>query len=211
MIDKGERTKYFVKSLRLVLKFEDHIKDPFFYQRFSKLVDSFIETHLAWIEDRRDNVAQYVDKSQKLLASSNAISDLLDELVYLGFFGSSTPLLDLKRNLLLLKLGVLKSKTEIYHLENNSNRQERNDSRKSIKADVPDIREDRKGGVQLNNSQQKILEFIKSSPDRRTKDIIYEFNALSDRSVKRNLNNLLQVGLIKRRVENKAVYYSATK
>ena len=59
----------------------------------------------------------------------------------------------------------------------------------------------------LNKSKKKILEFIKSYPNIRTKDIITEFNVLSNRTVKRNLTDLLRTGLIKKRVDNKAVYY----
>ncbi|HEY4504223.1 MAG TPA: hypothetical protein VJI73_00440, partial [Candidatus Paceibacterota bacterium] len=65
-----------------------------------------------------------------------------------------------------------------------------------------------RGTKGLNPSKQKILEFIKSYPNTRTKDIINEFNALSDRTVKRSLTELMQIGLLKKKIENKAVYYS---
>ena len=132
----------------------------------------------------------------------------MDELLYLGFLNNSPLLLSLKIDLLLIKLEILKSKAKVSRLEENSSRQERDNSQEDIKANVPDVRKYTKNEDQLNKSQQKIFEFIKSFPERRTKDIIYEFNVLSGRSVKRNLNDLLQAGLIKRRIENKAVYYS---
>ena len=62
--------------------------------------------------------------------------------------------------------------------------------------------------AKLNQSKLKILNFIKSYPDTRAKDIINEFSALSDRTVKRNLTELLKMRMIKKRVDNKATYYS---
>ena len=59
----------------------------------------------------------------------------------------------------------------------------------------------------LTESKKRILEYIKSYPNTRTKDIIYEFSALSDRTVKRNLTDLIKSGLVRKRVDNKAVYY----
>ena len=62
----------------------------------------------------------------------------------------------------------------------------------------------------INPNKKKILDFIKSFPNTRTKDIIYEFNSISDRTVKRNLTELAREGLIRRKVDNKAVYYYAS-
>lgn len=60
----------------------------------------------------------------------------------------------------------------------------------------------------LTHNQKKILMFIRSFPNARTKDIIDEFKMLSGRTVKRNLRELMAAGLVTKRSEQKAVYYS---
>jgi DNA-binding MarR family transcriptional regulator len=62
--------------------------------------------------------------------------------------------------------------------------------------------------LSLSDNQQKILSFIRSSPDARTKDIIDEFSSLSDRTIKRNLRELADAGLITRRAGLRAAFYS---
>jgi len=61
----------------------------------------------------------------------------------------------------------------------------------------------------LNETQEKILEFVRRVPDRRTKDVINQFSALSQRTIKRGLKELNKEGRIIKRIESGAVYYSA--
>ena len=68
-------------------------------------------------------------------------------------------------------------------------------------------RRDKKG---LTETQEKILDFVRQAPDRRAKEVVNEFSALSQRTVKRSLKELSDEGKIIRRVEEGgAVYYSA--
>ena len=62
----------------------------------------------------------------------------------------------------------------------------------------------------LNPNKSKILGFIKKSPRTRAKEVIDQFSLLSDRTVKRNLAELIQDGLIQKKLENRAVYYYAS-
>jgi Fe2+ or Zn2+ uptake regulation protein len=60
-----------------------------------------------------------------------------------------------------------------------------------------------------SSNKERIFNFIKHSPNSRTKDIIEEFNILSERTVKRNLKDLATEGLVRKFAKNKGVYYSA--
>ena len=62
----------------------------------------------------------------------------------------------------------------------------------------------------LSGNKQKILNYIKRSPNSRTRDIIYEFSVLSERTVKRNLKELVGEGLVKKFSKDNAVYYQTT-
>ena len=58
------------------------------------------------------------------------------------------------------------------------------------------------------SNKDKILSLIKRRNKIRAKDIIGEFNDISDRTVKRTLKDLADNGLIRKEEINKAVYYS---
>ena len=60
--------------------------------------------------------------------------------------------------------------------------------------------------AKLSENKQKILTYIKRAP-ARAKDIVDEFSVLSSRTVKRSLSELMQAGLVKRKVEDRGVFY----
>ena len=60
-----------------------------------------------------------------------------------------------------------------------------------------------------SSNKERIFNFIKRSPNSRTKEIIDEFNILSERTVKRNLKELTTEGLVRKLAKDKGVYYSA--
>lgn len=60
----------------------------------------------------------------------------------------------------------------------------------------------------LTETQENILEFVRREPDCRTKDVISQFSALSQRTIKRGLKELNEDGRIVKRTDGVAVYYS---
>ena len=71
------------------------------------------------------------------------------------------------------------------------------------------VSKSRGGNKRLTETQEKILEFVRREPDCRTKDVLSQFSALSQRTVKRGLKELSEEGKIVKRADGVAVYYSA--
>ena len=177
-----DTTNSFTETLILIANFFPHLKDDFFVKKLRTKMAILMRGYIkfrSW-EDSAD-VAQYYI-AEKLISDTDAILELLEVINHLRVIKETTPLLLANQSLLALKLEFVKIKNNL-----SINLQKR----------------------ELNPNKEKILNFIKKSPNARTKDIIHEFNALSDRTVKRNLGELLRVGLINKKIENKAVYYSA--
>ena len=170
---------------------------------------SFSLSFLGLFREENASVAQYQVLLERHLASIDSLRDVLKEFQYLDIVKNSPLLLQAELNLLNIKLEICKMKSRLisdgrgnihsnYHQENISQENTKITKIISKKTD------------KLASSKKKILDFIKSYPNTRTKDIVYEFNAFSDRTVKRNLTDLLRAGLVKKRVDNKAVYYYAS-
>ena len=74
---------------------------------------------------------------------------------------------------------------------------------------APVVRKIVRGKGRLSETQEKILEFVRREPDCRTKDVVNQFSALSQRTIKRGLKELNEEGRIIKRSDGVAVYYSA--
>jgi DeoR/GlpR family transcriptional regulator of sugar metabolism len=57
-------------------------------------------------------------------------------------------------------------------------------------------------------NKDQIFNYIKKTPDIRTKEVMTEFSALSGRTVKRNLKELIDEGFLKKKSDGVAVYYT---
>ena len=160
-----------------------------------------------------DNVAQCYT-ANNLLNNIEEFLEFVDYLKHVNVITISTPpLLELLRSSLNLKLSLLKIiRTSTLCLNNRDNdRKLQNLISKPYNQTKKNQSIGRNSGeYKPNSSQEKILNYIKNYPNKRTKDIIYEFSSFSDRTVKRNLTELVRAGLINRKTENKAAYYSVT-
>src|SRR3989344_183879 len=180
-----ETTNYFANALVLVTGSLPYLEDDFFARKLGIKIEIFTDEYLRFRSRKEDaDVAQYY-LVEKLITRIDEILEVFELINYLGITKKIIPPLLARRSLLVLKLELLKVKNTAV-------------APKNIQKNL-----------ELNPNKEKILNFIKKSPNTRTKDIIHEFNALSDRTVKRNLGELLKVGLINRKIENKAAYYSA--
>ncbi|MBI4160729.1 MAG: winged helix-turn-helix domain-containing protein [Candidatus Yanofskybacteria bacterium] len=72
---------------------------------------------------------------------------------------------------------------------------------------VPSAQRKKNFGTGTTNKEQ-IFNYIKKTPDIRTKEIMSEFSALSGRTVKRSLKELTDEGFLKKRSDGAAVYYT---
>lgn len=208
-MEKEGFSLHFIKIVLQLAKIQNLTKDDFFLNKFSSKMYSFSLNFLELIKRERSDVAQYQVLLEKQLASIDSLQDVLKEFQYLKIVKNDSLLLQTELDLLDIKLGMCKMKKELVSIgndEDNSNHYDQNPQRENTKI----VRTVPKKNNKLTSSKKKILDFIKSYPNTRTKDIVYEFNALSGRTVKRNLTDLLSAGLVKKRIDNKAVYYYAS-
>jgi|SRR3989338_7974893 len=197
----------FIKAVVALIKIRSRLRDKFFNKKIGKMIHALMGDYIKFMTADREDIIRDTSK-ERFIDDLDRLTDLLSDLNYLGLLKTSPLFLGANKLLLLLKLQVIKRdnmrkpnlKTGS---ENIKGTEIENYKNKNLNRHRPE-----RGTKGLNPSKQKILEFIKSYPNTRTKDIINEFNALSDRTVKRSLTELMQIGLLKKKIENKAVYYS---
>lgn len=197
----------FTATIILLARICNLVGDKFFYDKFENKMRILLEDSIFLFGRGGDSVAQRQVLNERVLKSLNDVLEIIDELEYLSFLKASPLILEARKNLLLLKFEAVKSGGELINIS--AKKPEKHAEEKQMDDQIAQAKPVRKN-LRLNQSKKKILEFIKASPNTRTKDIISEFNAMSDRTVKRNLTDLLHSGFIKKRVDNKAVYYYAS-
>jgi len=153
----------------------------------------------------------------------NSINNLLDYLEYLAHISenNTSPLLVAQRNLLKFKLHILqKNKKEkvgraplisdVQWSSDVANLPSEVPVTASVAMSKPSIlsaQRKKNFGTGTSNKEQ-IFNYIKKTPDMRTKEIMNEFSALSGRTVKRSLKELTDEGFLKKRSDGAAVYYT---
>jgi len=197
--------KSFLNVIILLSRLSVNLKDKFFSQKLYGKILSISNAYFDWIKigDSPDtSVAQY--KISRLLSFINETIELIDYLDYLKI-AESSPLSLSRKYLLEFKLEFLKIKKNI---EEESSKPEN-----ETEPPVENVESDKSGKpvfnrkIELNANEEKILDYIKQSPNIRVKEIVDEFSVLSERTVKRSLKELVNVGLLKKRTENKTIYY----
>ena len=138
-----------------------------------------------------------------LISVINEIADLCDYVEHLKLSPIS-PLLVLRKNVLLLKLQVLKQGKKNSDTMMAPEKKKAEPRKSAIVSDPALIREKDK---KIEGNRQKILDFVRRFPNTRTKEVIDEFNVLSVRTVKRSLKGLVDDGLLQKRIEANAVFY----
>ncbi len=194
----------FIGCVTALAKLISVTSDEFFVEKVRLQLDDFVEAYIRFSSDRREdrlNVAQYSDV---FLSNLNAAYALITDLQYLNF-APATPLLHAQRLLLELRLAVLTQAPSVQTTSQQTREgaQAESHTPRSARTRSPAVKV--VGG--LNQSQEKILRFIEVAEAVRAKEIIEEFSSLSERTVKRNLKELVSQGLLKKRAENKAVFY----
>lgn len=197
-MESENRVQQVTRLIVMLTAFRNLVQDRFFLTKFDDKINTFIERFIALISKVGvDNIAQHKSGSKEFIDSISGLVELINDLKYLNLVGDSVLYFQLERDLLNMKFNFLR---RVSNLTNSESKKET--------SGIVIKKTQNKEVIKLNSSKQKILDFIKSYPEKRTKEIIYEFNAISDRTVKRSLNELLKAGLIKKRVDNKASHYS---
>ncbi|OGN05765.1 MAG: hypothetical protein A2750_04245 [Candidatus Yanofskybacteria bacterium RIFCSPHIGHO2_01_FULL_45_42] len=186
----------FTNSVVLLSKLLIMTEDRFLKQKLHGKVSDFVSTFVEW---NKKNVAQCRNKD--LL---NSVNNLLDYLEYLAHISKSnvTPLFLAQRNLLKFKLHILKQSKKTKDTTSDV-------ANSAILISKPSTRtKSARLALKLNSNKERILNYIKKTPDVRTKDVMSEFGALSGRTVKRSLKELTDEGFLKKRSDGVAVYYT---
>lgn len=207
-----DRTKNFINTVIFVSRIFSGLKDKFLARKLYDKLSDFVSVYA---ERRGDNVAQRgfgninVAKSDHIVqhqdvaqygqpdikVATDSLLDLLDYLEHSKIV-AATPLLYARRSLLSFKLQLMRMPVKTQAVK---------EEKKEPVSPSPKAKQE----INLSGNKEKILNYIKRSPNSRTKDIIYEFGVLSERTVKRNLKELVSGGLVKRSSKDNAVYYSS--
>ncbi len=192
---------HFVRIVTALSALQQSIADKFFNGRLAEKIQEFISGYLEYRikAGKEDDVAQY-KAGKEYIINITRLGEFLEELEYLKI-GKPTPLLVSRDRLLRHKLALLKKVAE--RKVPVPVRQEAVPARPAV------TRSAKTKSKRVNPTAEKILSFVKGAPGVRTKEIVSEFSALSDRTVKRMLKELTRQGFLKKESEHKAVHYSA--
>jgi hypothetical protein len=195
-----ESLKNFINSIIFLVKLFAGLKDKFLAQKLYDKISGFIAGYIRLVNSKEE---EDETMSHNIIAVEfkNSINDLLEFLDYLEHSKSvsTTPLLYARKNILNFKLDLLKLHHQPIQTVPKS---------KENKPPVPIPKNTQLRNLKESSNKEKIFNFIKHSPNSRTKEIIEEFNILSERTVKRNLKELTTEGLVRKFAKDKGVYYS---
>lgn len=114
--------------------------------------------------------------------------------------------------LLVATHSVLKLKSELFS-ENENNKTEKSSAASHKEQDLKNKKNNlkQKDPAFLSDNKKKILEFISQSSSVRPREVLAQFNYLTKRTVKRNLQELFGAGLLLKENRDKAVLYTVVK
>lgn len=202
MIEESKKLVLAVISAARVLA---NLDDKFFKQRLFLKVSAMIDSYINFRKE--DNVAQSKQSYLKFKLSTNNLLEIIDFILY-SEKSKNTPLLNLKIKVLKLQLYSIKNIKDIKvktRLIDDKVTPVTSPQNEPIKLQpIPQIYKNK-----TSSSKDKILDFIRRSEKIRAKDLIGEFSAFSDRTVKRILKELTDTGILKREESpDRVVYYS---
>lgn len=183
------------------------IGDLFFKNRVGQEIQGFLKSHIDYKVAQVDS-AMRKDALFVHIRSCKDVSNALETLSYLKI-GSLVPsAIAQEKVLYYLQQVILDAKEEVLVVAVSEVPRELISQKiKEQGATVtkpPKLSKRRK-----NDNKNKILDFVRRAPETRTREIIEEFSVLSERTVKRTLKELREEGLIVKKADNGAVFYSA--
>ena len=156
------------------------ITDHFFVELLDKKLKSFIE-------------ASQDANLQSKLRSVESLLELLAQIEHLGI-GEKLPILTCREQLLRSKLATMPKEATGLPIPLTTK---------------PVINRFPERTKKASKVREEILVFIRKRVAVRTKEIIDQFSAVSERTIKRSLKDLVQQGLVEKQSENNATHYSA--
>lgn len=211
-----EETDYkkFVNTVISLSKLFSYLKDGFLVE---KLYKNLIDLIIGFIKfsagksmkgySEQDIYVAQCTASKELLSEINSLLELSEYLEHYNAINAS-PLLLAQRNLLFVKLDLIKFTNKIKLIKPEASAGQCEVAPDNLTIISPANIYSENDEKRLSVNKEKIIHFIKRFPRTRTKDIIEEFSVLSERTVKRNLKELLNDGFIKKTSKDNAVYYT---
>ena len=196
-----ESLKNFTNSVIFLVKLFAGLKDKFLAQKLYDKTSGLISGYIGLFNLKREE-DEVVSHNIAFIELKNTIDNLLELMDYLEHskIVSTTPLLYARRNLLEFKLNLVR-----LHYQSNRLKPKPKENKPIISVS----KNIQPRNLKESSNKERIFNFIKRSPNSRTKEIIEEFNILSERTVKRNLKELATEGLVRKLAKDKGVYYSA--
>ncbi|MDP2647821.1 MAG: hypothetical protein Q8P35_01055 [Candidatus Yanofskybacteria bacterium] len=193
---REEYLDFFVSAILSTARLLEGISDIFFSKRLQILLRQLFIRGVGLSQVKEDDVAQYIIQ-QEFLQAIREINRLLEDLLYLNLV-RRTPLLVARRSLMRLYLSEIRVRV----IPKTEPKVSQPPTEQTEMPRAP------KHSSDLNENQTKILGFIKKFDRVRARDVIDQFSALSQRTVKRSLKELMKSGLIEKEAEARAVFYS---
>lgn len=199
-----EQQKLFVRMMTPLFQVQQSVVDLFFKNRLNEEIEHAIDKHIQY------QASSSEESRRKYIRTLKDLDKVLQEIIYLEK-GDAIPLAVAQEQILhylynfLQEIRVSKQpsiKTEVVL-------KSAEPTPRPVIPSVPVIRKTIRNRGKLSETQENILEFVRREPDCRTKDVIGQFSALSQRTIKRGLKELNEEGWIIKRLEGVAVYYSA--
>jgi len=192
-----ERQKLFVRMMTPLFHAQQSVADLFFKNRLNKEIEHAIDKHI------QHQASPSKESRDEYIRALKDLYKVLQEIIYLEK-GDAIQLAFSQEQVLRCLYDFLQDarvgkqtpvKTEVAEVV--------------IKTVAPVIKKTIQNRSKLSETQNNILEFVRREPDCRTKDVIGQFSALSQRTIKRGLKELNEGGWIIKRSDGVAVYYSA--
>ncbi len=199
-----ESIKNFINSIIFLVKLFTGLKDKFLAQKLYDKISSFIAGYIRLFNSKREGAeSSEVSHNINFIELKNTVDNLLEFLDYLEHSKpvSTTPLLYARKNLLNFKLDLVKLRYQPIQPVPKP---------KESKPSALVPRNVAAKNLKESSNKERIFNFIKRSPNSRTKEIIEEFSVLSKRTVKRNLKELTEEGFLRKWSKDKGVYYAVT-
>mgnify|MGYP001562929424 FL=1 len=195
--------KNFTNSVIFLVKLFAGLKDKFLAQKLYDKISEFVAGYIKLFNSKGGGVeSESTSHNMRLRDLLNSLDGLLELLDYLEHskLVSATPLLYARKNLLNFKLNLIKLRYQPIQSVPKP---------KESGPVVPLSKNIQLRNLKESSNKERIFNFIKHSPNSRTKEIIEEFNILSERTVKRNLKELTTEGVVRKWAKDNGVYYLA--
>jgi len=206
-----EQQKLFVSMMTSLFHVQQSVVDLFFKKRLNEDIEQVMDKHIQYFaHSNKESQREYI-------WATKSLNKTLEEIIYLEKGNVSSLTVAHERVLqhlynLLEEIRMSKQifvETEVASISSELVPRPTIPNKPVVMVQKPvRIKSLSVRAGKLTKTQESILEFVRREPDCRTKDIISQFSALSQRTIKRGLKELNEEGKIVKRSDGVAVYYS---